>query len=65
MNKFILPFVLAGTFFAAIACDTNKSIIAEDAQVEKLADGFAFTEGPAPDAKGNVYFPDQPNHRIP
>ena len=31
---------------------------------EKLADGFAFTEGPAADSAGNVYFTDQPNDRI-
>ena len=30
----------------------------------QLADGFAFTEGPAADAAGNVYFTDQPNDRI-
>ncbi len=34
------------------------------AKVEKLADGFSFTEGPAVDAQGNVYFTDQPNDRI-
>lgn len=32
--------------------------------VKKLADGFRFTEGPAADAKGNVYFTDIPNERI-
>jgi gluconolactonase len=39
-------------------------IIQPGAQLEKLADGFLFTEGPASDAKGNVYFTDQPNDRI-
>ena len=34
------------------------------AKVEKLAGGFKFTEGPAPDADGNVYFTDQPNDKI-
>ena len=34
------------------------------AKVEKLADGFKFTEGPAADAAGNVLFTDQPNDRI-
>ncbi len=29
-----------------------------------LADGFKFTEGPAADADGNVYFSDIPNSRI-
>jgi gluconolactonase len=32
--------------------------------VKKLAGDFAFTEGPACDARGNVFFTDQPNDRI-
>ncbi len=38
--------------------------IAPGAKLEKLADGFKFTEGPAVDAEGNVVFTDQPNNRI-
>jgi gluconolactonase len=41
-----------------------EGIIAPGAQVEKLGEGFLFTEGPAADAHGNVYFTDQPNDRI-
>ncbi len=33
-------------------------------EVEKLAGNFNFTEGPAVDALGNVYFTDIPNNRI-
>ena len=47
-----------------IARPSDNSIIAPGAQLEKLAGGFAFTEGPACDAQGNVYFTDQPNDRI-
>lgn len=43
---------------------TPSNIIAPRAKVEKLADGFEFTEGPAVDAEGNVFFTDQPNNRI-
>jgi gluconolactonase len=43
---------------------TNRSLVAPDAKVEKLAEGFSFTEGPAVDNHGNVYFTDQPNNRI-
>ena len=58
---FILIFL---TIPFAANCQKSKSIIASGAKVEKLADGFAFTEGPAVDKKGNVYFTDQPNDRI-
>jgi gluconolactonase len=34
------------------------------AKVALVAEGFRFTEGPAVDAKGEVYFTDQPNDRI-
>jgi gluconolactonase len=40
------------------------SPIAPGATVEKLAGGFAFTEGPTCDADGNLLFTDQPNDRI-
>ncbi len=42
----------------------KAGVVAPDAKVEKLADTFAFTEGPAADPKGNVYFTDQPNDKI-
>lgn len=40
------------------------SLTAPGAKLEKLAGSFSFTEGPAADAQGNVYFTDQPNDRI-
>lgn len=50
---------------AAMCCSSlGQSVVAPGAQVEKLAGGFAFTEGPAADAEGNVYFSDIPNNRI-
>ena len=44
--------------------DPPADLIAPGAEVKKLADGFAFTEGPAADSEGNVYFTDIPNERI-
>ncbi|MFH1923154.1 MAG: SMP-30/gluconolactonase/LRE family protein [Planctomycetota bacterium] len=41
-----------------------EELVASGAKVERLADGFVFTEGPACDAEGNVYFSDIPNERI-
>jgi gluconolactonase len=42
----------------------QANVVAEGAKVEKLAGGFAFTEGPAADRQGNIYFSDIPNNRI-
>ena len=41
-----------------------EGIIAPDAKLQTLSTEFKFTEGPASDADGNVYFTDQPNDRI-
>jgi gluconolactonase len=50
---------------APLAVRAQESpVIAAGAKLEKLAGGFAFTEGPSVDAQGNVYFTDQPNNRI-
>ena len=40
----------------------QKSFVVSE--LEKLAGGFTFTEGPAVDAQGNVYFTDIPNQLI-
>ncbi len=42
----------------------SASLIADGAKLQKLGDGYAFTEGPAADRDGNVFFTDQPNDRI-
>jgi len=62
-NKFWLAMVL-GAALAAGAAEQGGGLIAPGAKVEKLAGDFKFTEGPACDAEGNVFFTDQPNDRI-
>jgi len=42
----------------------SDSLIAPGATLQKVADQFGFTEGPAVDKKGNIYFTDQPNDKI-
>ena len=59
---YIVLFILSG--FSLIPLNDQEDLIRPGAKLEKLADGFLFTEGPASDAKGNVYFTDQPNDRI-
>jgi gluconolactonase len=53
------------TSLAIFSCQSQPvDIVAEGAEVEKISGEFKFTEGPASDSKGNVYFTDQPNDRI-
>lgn len=61
--------ILAAMVLVALAaCKSNQSntnaIVAEGETPQRLSDAFSFTEGPAVDAKGDVYFTDQPNNSI-
>ena len=65
--KFIFPiFVLISALFgfAPLFGQPVTPLFDPDEPVTKLAGDFAFTEGPAADSKGNVYFTDQPNNKI-
>lgn len=42
----------------------NSLIIKKEAKLIKIGSGFIFTEGPAVDKNGNVFFTDQPNNTI-
>lgn len=56
----LLPLALA-------ACTTSQpaaSLVASPATPQLVARQFAFTEGPAVDKAGNVFFTDQPNDKI-
>jgi len=61
----LLPFVTMAT-----ACSQSdeggaaQQLVADGATLVRVASGFAFTEGPAADDEGNVFFTDQPSNRI-
>ncbi|MCC5940028.1 MAG: SMP-30/gluconolactonase/LRE family protein [Balneolaceae bacterium] len=55
----IIPFFMDHPLIAQ-----NSNIIADGAELTLISDQFSFTEGPATDADGNVYFTDQPNDHI-
>ena len=46
------------------SCNSQKELIKKGRQPQLISNEFEFTEGPASDAEGNVYFTDQPNNRI-
>jgi gluconolactonase len=64
MARLLIALSAFTIFFSAAARADDAAIISPGAKLEKLAGGFVFTEGPSVDAKGNVYFTDQPNDRI-
>ena len=59
------------SLMVALLCQVPVSLPAADSKIiapgetlQKLSTEFQFTEGPACDGSGNVYFTDQPNDRI-
>jgi gluconolactonase len=42
----------------------QSNLIAKGATIKKAGSDYLFTEGPAVDAEGNVFFTDQPNDKI-
>ncbi|SKB75022.1 SMP-30/gluconolactonase/LRE family protein [Daejeonella lutea] len=44
--------------------DTTSSLVAEGATPRLISSQFSFTEGPAVDKFGNIFFTDQPNDKI-
>ncbi len=59
-----LPASLSAAGPTELSQEAASGPLADGASVQKLAGDFSFTEGPAADAAGNVYFTDQPNNRI-
>ena len=56
--------VLTATLLLLALAAAGAGVVAPGAKLEKLAGGFKFTEGPTCDARGNLFFTDQPNDRI-
>lgn len=64
--KFYSTLLLSTAYLyaGAMTSDTIPATVAQNAQLELISKEFAFTEGPAADKKGNIYFTDQPNNKI-
>ena len=60
--KYLTLILLIGATFVATGKGEKKKL--EKGEIVKVGSGYAFTEGPAVDRDGKVYFTDQPNDRI-
>jgi gluconolactonase len=66
-GKFFLLSLILLTIFPEFLLSQDpglSSVLKRGAAITKLSGEFSFTEGPATDKAGNVYFTDQPNDRI-
>ncbi len=70
-----LTFLTSGSIYVAqsvhanvrhnrILPDTTNQLVADGATPKLISSQFIFTEGPAVDKRGNVFFTDQPNDKI-
>lgn len=71
MKRFLLLFFMSacaslsnGADAPAPAGTDKASPVENNAQLQRLVVDFVFTEGPAANKKGDVFFTDQPNNRI-
>ncbi|WP_437370868.1 SMP-30/gluconolactonase/LRE family protein [Maribacter litoralis] len=55
---------IALTIFVLSCKAQQTSIVKNGAELVKVSNAYSFTEGPASDKEGNVYFTDQPNDKI-
>ncbi len=68
--QMVQPFMVSAAGLLALALGGRAAvadeagIVAPGAELVEVSSEFAFTEGPATDAAGNVYFTDQPNDQI-
>lgn len=57
------PALLLLLLFALIGLDTRAQLFNQDS-LKLISRQFSFTEGPAVDKRGDIYFTDQPNNKI-
>jgi gluconolactonase len=66
MKRFFLTgsLLIASVLAVPRSAAAESRLLAPGARVEKLGGGYEFTEGPAANERGDIFFTDQPNDRI-
>ncbi|EAZ82920.1 SMP-30/gluconolactonase/LRE family protein [Algoriphagus machipongonensis] len=63
-NSLILAAFVISSSLSAQEIEERGGIISKKSELVKVQDGFSFTEGPAVNRMGDVFFTDQPNNKI-
>lgn len=63
MNNLKQMLTVCGMCFLGVMV-AQAGVTADGAKVEKVSGGYRFTEGPAVDKDGNVFFTDIPNNKV-
>ena len=63
-NSVLLMVCTLLCMMSACAQAPSNNIVAEGETPVRVANSYSFTEGPAADARGDVFFTDQPNNKI-
>lgn len=61
---FIFPAIFLYSAVSFCQLPDSIKVVKPGASLRKVSAQFSFTEGPAVDKKGNIYFTDQPNDKI-
>lgn len=67
MKKYLiglLGMIFLSASYTFAQSEKKSKLIAKGARLQQLSTEYSFTEGPAVDKEGNVFFTDQPNNRI-
>ncbi len=63
-RHYLLSLLLFTLLFTQFLKAQDSPVVADNASLAHISDQFSFTEGPASDQEGNVFFTDQPNNDI-
>jgi len=64
LSAFLMSAIFVAAQQAGNPTDNTLPVVKPGAQLVQVSKQFAFTEGPAADKEGNIYFTDQPNNKI-
>jgi gluconolactonase len=63
-SRLVVSLIVACAAALSTVASAGEALIAKGATLHRVSSEFTFTEGPARNSRGDVYFTDQPSNRI-